>query len=417
MWKTGHSLIKAKMKETGALLAGEMSGHIFFKERWYGFDDGLYAGARLLEILSRAAGPDAVLERCPMRSTRRSCTSSCAEGEHYALIEKLQETARFPGARARSSRIDGLRVEYADGFGLARPSNTTPVIVLRFEADDDAALKRIQDDFRRGADGREARHRAAVLTGAGGRRAAIARPCDRTFAVTGNFGRDTPRAEFISPRRDIMRTKCRRLDGVTPPATGYVDGQNPPCGHPPQPPRRKHEVGPAQPCPNRLRGARVRARPPSGEQFINVLTRHAAALDRWAWRWAASSAVRRDTKTSVQSTKASVETLNLLQAGRGEIAFTLGDSLSDAWKGRRGSGLQHAAEEAVGVAAIYPNYIQIVARADAWHQDHRGPEGEEDFGPKSGTELSACATSRRRRYLLQRLLQGRVPAVRRSRWN
>jgi phosphomannomutase / phosphoglucomutase len=148
LWKTGHSLVKAKMKETGAALAGEMSGHTFFKERWYGFDDGLYAGARLLEILSRHADPAGVLDALPDAVSTPELNVACAEGEHHALIAKLAAAARFPGA-SEVIRIDGLRVEYPDGFGLARGSNTTPVIVLRFEADDDAALGRIMGEFRR----------------------------------------------------------------------------------------------------------------------------------------------------------------------------------------------------------------------------------------------------------------------------
>ncbi|HEV8646219.1 MAG TPA: phosphomannomutase/phosphoglucomutase [Burkholderiales bacterium] len=148
MWKTGHSLIKAKMKETGALLAGEMSGHIFFKERWYGFDDGLYAGARLLEFLSGVPDIGAALDELPDSVNTPELQIKLKEGENYALIEMLQKTARFPDAREVIT-IDGLRVEYADGFGLARSSNTTPVVVLRFEAEDEAALMRIQADFRR----------------------------------------------------------------------------------------------------------------------------------------------------------------------------------------------------------------------------------------------------------------------------
>jgi len=148
LWKTGHSLIKGKMKEVGAALAGEMSGHTFFKERWYGFDDGLYAGARLLEILSRHANPSAVLDALPDAVSTPELNVACAEGEHHALVAKLGETAQFPGA-TDVIRIDGLRVEYPDGFGLARGSNTTPVVVLRFEADNPAALARIQGEFRR----------------------------------------------------------------------------------------------------------------------------------------------------------------------------------------------------------------------------------------------------------------------------
>jgi phosphomannomutase / phosphoglucomutase len=148
MWKTGHSFIKQKLQETGAPLAGEMSGHVFFKDRWYGFDDALYAGARLLEILSRERDPGAVLEGLPDSVSTPELHLKLAEGENYTLMDKLKATARFEGAREVIT-IDGMRVEYADGFGLARPSNTTPVVVLRFEADDAAALKRIQEDFRR----------------------------------------------------------------------------------------------------------------------------------------------------------------------------------------------------------------------------------------------------------------------------
>jgi phosphomannomutase/phosphoglucomutase len=148
MWKTGHSFIKQKLQETGAPLAGEMSGHVFFKERWYGFDDALYAGARLLEILSRERDPGAVLEALPDAVSTPELHLKLAEGENYALMDELKARARFDGAREVIT-IDGLRVEYADGFGLARPSNTTPVVVLRFEADSEAALRRIQGDFRR----------------------------------------------------------------------------------------------------------------------------------------------------------------------------------------------------------------------------------------------------------------------------
>ncbi len=149
LWKTGHSLIKAKLRETGAPLAGEMSGHMFFKERWYGFDDGLYAGARLLEILSRAPDVTQALEGLPDSiSTPELNVALEKEGENHALIAMLQKTARFEGA-SEVITVDGLRVEYADGFGLMRASNTTPVLVLRFEADTEAALERIQKDFRR----------------------------------------------------------------------------------------------------------------------------------------------------------------------------------------------------------------------------------------------------------------------------
>jgi len=148
LWKTGHSFIKAKLRETGAPLAGEMSGHMFFKERWYGFDDGLYAGARLLEILSRTADPSAALNALPNAISTPELQIKLKEGENFTLVERLQRDARFEGAREIIT-IDGVRVEYADGFGLARPSNTTPVVVLRFEADNQTALERIQEDFRR----------------------------------------------------------------------------------------------------------------------------------------------------------------------------------------------------------------------------------------------------------------------------
>ncbi|MGH8618501.1 MAG: phosphomannomutase/phosphoglucomutase [Burkholderiales bacterium] len=148
LWKTGHSFIKAKLKETGAPLAGEMSGHIFFKERWYGFDDGLYAGARLLEILSRSADAGAPLKALPNSLCTPELQIKLKEGENYALIDTLKKNAKFDGA-CEVITIDGVRVEYADGFGLARPSNTTPVVVLRFEADNAAALARIREDFRR----------------------------------------------------------------------------------------------------------------------------------------------------------------------------------------------------------------------------------------------------------------------------
>ncbi|CAG4911788.1 phosphomannomutase/phosphoglucomutase [Paraburkholderia gardini] len=148
MWKTGHSLVKAKLRETGAPLAGEMSGHVFFKDRWYGFDDGLYTGARLLEILSRVKDPSKLLNSLPNSHSTPELQLKLEEGENFELIARLQENARFTGADD-VVKIDGLRVEYPDGFGLARSSNTTPVVVMRFEADNDAALKRIQEDFRR----------------------------------------------------------------------------------------------------------------------------------------------------------------------------------------------------------------------------------------------------------------------------
>jgi phosphomannomutase/phosphoglucomutase len=149
LWKTGHSLIKAKLRETGAPLAGEMSGHVFFKDRWYGFDDGLYAGARLLELVSREENASKLLEALPDSiSTPELNVALEREGENHTLIAELQKTAKFTGATDVNT-IDGLRVEYPDGFGLMRASNTTPVLVLRFEADSQAALERIRGDFKR----------------------------------------------------------------------------------------------------------------------------------------------------------------------------------------------------------------------------------------------------------------------------
>ena len=148
MEKTGHSFIKSSMKKNGALLAGEMSGHIFFKERWFGFDDGLYTGCRLLEILSRSDNPSAVLNALPESSSTPELNIHLAEGSNgHQVIAELAKDAKFEGAQEVIT-IDGLRVEFADGFGLMRASNTTPVLVLRFEGDDQAALERIQQQFK-----------------------------------------------------------------------------------------------------------------------------------------------------------------------------------------------------------------------------------------------------------------------------
>jgi phosphomannomutase/phosphoglucomutase len=147
MYKTGHSLVKAKLRETGAPLGGEMSGHIFFKDRWYGFDDGLYSGARMLELLTRVDDPSSVLNALPMAISTPELHLHLQEGENFTLIDKLRTDAVFPTSE-KINDIDGLRVEYPDGFGLARSSNTTPVVVLRFEGESPEALARIQDEFR-----------------------------------------------------------------------------------------------------------------------------------------------------------------------------------------------------------------------------------------------------------------------------
>jgi phosphomannomutase len=150
MWKTGHSLIKAKMKEIGAPIAGEMSGHIFFGERWYGFDDATYTAARVLEILSRSANPSRVLNALPTSFSTPELNVPCAEGEPARVVQALQArvadgSLKFPGGEVGT--IDGVRVDFADGFGLIRGSNTTPVLVLRFEGHTPEALHRIEHDF------------------------------------------------------------------------------------------------------------------------------------------------------------------------------------------------------------------------------------------------------------------------------
>ena len=146
MWKTGHSLVKAKMKQVKAPIAGEMSGHIFFGERWYGFDDATYTAARLLEILSRSKDPSKVLNALPTSFSTPELNVPCAEGEPKVLVQKLLDTAKFPGA-LEVITIDGLRAEYKDGFGLIRSSNTTPVLVMRFEGHTEKALHRIEATF------------------------------------------------------------------------------------------------------------------------------------------------------------------------------------------------------------------------------------------------------------------------------
>lgn len=153
IWKTGHSLMKAKIKETGAAIGGELSGHLFFndarqgKPRWFGFDDGLYSAARLLEIVSHSPNASAVLEALPDSLNTPELQIAMQEGEPHALIATLQQSAQFADA-LEVITIDGLRVEYADGFGLIRASNTTPVLTLRFEAESEAALGRIQLAFK-----------------------------------------------------------------------------------------------------------------------------------------------------------------------------------------------------------------------------------------------------------------------------
>jgi phosphomannomutase len=152
MFKTGHSLIKAQMKAIDSPLGGEMSGHVFFKERWYGFDDGTYAGCRLLEILSRSPDANAVLHALPTSQSTPELNVACAEGEPHRVTAELLKRAQTQGMPSPQHQpvlcdIDGVRIDWADGFGLVRASNTTPVLVLRFEGQTTEALHRIQDDM------------------------------------------------------------------------------------------------------------------------------------------------------------------------------------------------------------------------------------------------------------------------------
>ncbi|NKB76758.1 MAG: phosphomannomutase/phosphoglucomutase [Gammaproteobacteria bacterium] len=147
MWKTGHSFIKTKLKETGAALAGEMSGHIFFNDRWGGFDDGIYAGARLCELLSAfEEPPETIFSALPNTINTPELRLEMNEGEHYPFVSELVEKAAFPDAVMNT--IDGIRVDFEDGFGLIRASNTTPTVIMRFEAGSESQLDVIQGRFR-----------------------------------------------------------------------------------------------------------------------------------------------------------------------------------------------------------------------------------------------------------------------------
>ena len=146
MYKTGHSLIKARMKEINSPFSGEMSGHLFFKERWFGFDDGTYAGCRLAEILSAHTDASALLNALPTSFSTPELNVACAEGEGPHVVAQLLGRVRF-ALPAVVSTIDGLRVDWPDGFGLIRSSNTTPVLVLRFEGHTTQALQRIEADM------------------------------------------------------------------------------------------------------------------------------------------------------------------------------------------------------------------------------------------------------------------------------
>ncbi len=147
MSRTGHSFIKKALRESGAALAGEMSGHIFFNERWYGFDDGLYAGCRLMELLSKASStPQEVFATLPDTVNTPELRIHFADGNHHAFMSRLAAAADFPTGKV--SLIDGIRVDFEDGFGLVRASNTTPILVLRFEASTEPGLETIMQQFR-----------------------------------------------------------------------------------------------------------------------------------------------------------------------------------------------------------------------------------------------------------------------------
>jgi phosphomannomutase/phosphoglucomutase len=148
MWKTGHSLIKSKLAETQALLAGEMSGHIFFRDRWYGFDDAMYAGARLLEILAQSDDDlDGLFSKIPDSVNTPELKIMVQEENKFRLMDRLIASANFNTAK-QIMTIDGLRVNFSDGWGLIRPSNTTPCLVMRFEANSQKVLEKIQSLFR-----------------------------------------------------------------------------------------------------------------------------------------------------------------------------------------------------------------------------------------------------------------------------
>jgi len=148
MWRTGHSYIKSKLKESGAPLAGEMSGHIFFQDRWYGFDDAIYSAARMLEILMAfKKSPTQIFSKLPAGVSTPELRVDMKEGEQVVLVEKLVEAEGF--ANGKRTTIDGLRVDFSDGWGLVRASNTTPSLVMRFEANNKEALARIQGEFKK----------------------------------------------------------------------------------------------------------------------------------------------------------------------------------------------------------------------------------------------------------------------------
>jgi len=147
LWKTGHALMKAKMLETGALLGGEFSGHIFFGERWYGFDDGMYATGRLAEIIaSQDQKLDELIAELPVTVSTPEILVPVPDEEKFALIKRFQAEATF--SDGNSNDLDGLRVDFQDGWGLLRASNTGAALTARFEADDQAGLDRIRDNFR-----------------------------------------------------------------------------------------------------------------------------------------------------------------------------------------------------------------------------------------------------------------------------
>jgi phosphomannomutase/phosphoglucomutase len=142
MWRTGHSLIKQKMKETGALLAGEMSGHMFFAHRWYGFDDALYSAARLIEIVAKEDAPlSQIMATIPSYPSTPEIRVPCPEERKFDVVREITEHFR---KTHDVIDVDGARIDFGDGWGLVRASNTTPLLILRFEANTDARLKEIR---------------------------------------------------------------------------------------------------------------------------------------------------------------------------------------------------------------------------------------------------------------------------------
>ncbi len=267
IYKTGHSLIKAKMKEIDSPLGGEMSGHIFFKERWFGFDDGTYAGCRLLEILSKSPNASDVLNALPTSFSTPELNVACAEGEPHAVVAKLVESAKF-APPAQVSTIDGVRVDWPDGFGLIRASNTTPVLVLRFEGQTESALHRIEGEMLAllrsvKPDAQTGRGRALRPA-----RACVRCCCASTASSPPSRSRLCGASCGAAPRPSrAMRTPSRSASATTTQATagtGLVLG---PCGVARRDARRRHPDRRAAPAvPGHSDPAHATAPPPAAKR-------------------------------------------------------------------------------------------------------------------------------------------------------